>query len=278
MNSTDQLLELAIEAALIAGRRTLKFYNSELDVVVKEDNSPLTLADLEANQVINEKLQGTGIPVLSEENRIISYEERKSWNTLWLVDPLDGTKEFINKRSEYTINIALIRKGTPVLGVVYAPVLNKLYYGNSERGSYSVVTEENDHAADVKQKSKKMVVGRISEKISVVGSRSHLSDETKAFVKKLGKYIPVKGLKSMGSSLKLCMVADGKADIYPRLGPTMEWDTAASHAVVIHAGCEVIEAEKAGPLIYNKENLLNPYFIVFNPGLKNIVLRILTED
>lgn len=277
MKDLTKLLELSIDAALRAGEKTLKFYNSEIDVIVKDDNSPLTLADLEANQVIMDYLTPTDIPILSEENKIIGFEERKDWKKFWLVDPLDGTKEFINKRSEYTVNIALIKDGHPILGVVYAPVLNLLYYGTKENGSYKAITKKDFNSKKATKVSTQLKTGKLPKKINVVGSRSHLSEETKSFIERLEKHIPVEGFESYGSSLKLCMIAEGIADIYPRLGPTMEWDTAASHAVAIFAGSSVIEIEKAGPLIYNKENLLNPFFIVFNPALENIILKILNK-
>lgn len=276
--TNKKLLELAIHAALLAGERTLKFYHEELDVIIKDDNSPLTQADLESNQVIMDILTETDIPILSEENKIVAYEEREAWKTFWLIDPLDGTKEFINKRSEYTINIALIDNGTPVMGVVFAPVLKTLYYGLKEEGSFKVLIEEMQFVSKILETSERLSAHSVSKKLNIVASRSHLSDETKDFIASLEKYHGIKESKSYGSSLKLCMVAEGTADIYPRLGPTMEWDTAASHAVAIYAGSSVIEAEKAGPLVYNKENLLNPYFIVYNPALDKTVRRILNKD
>lgn len=275
--SKKKLLEIAINAALDAGKETLKYYNEELDVVIKDDNSPLTLADLESNKVIMDYLADTDLPILSEEEKIVAFEEREKWGNFWLIDPLDGTKEFINKRSEYTINIALIRKGIPVMGVVYAPVLRVLYYGMENFGSFKISIEENQSVEEILKTSKKLSAQSLHKKLRIVASRSHLSEETKDFIKSLEKHHAVKDSESYGSSLKLCMVAEGKADIYPRLGPTMEWDTAASHAVVIYAGSVVIEAEKAGPLMYNKENLLNPYFIVYNPALDKTVKRILNK-
>jgi len=275
--TNNQLLELAIEAAIAAGERTLKFYHEDLEIVVKDDNSPLTRADLESNQAIIKYLEDTGIPILSEENRVVAYEERSVWKTLWLIDPLDGTKEFINKRSEYTINIALITKGVPVLGVVYAPVLHTLYFGMQESGSFKVMTDNKKSIREIIASAKSLQLQSLPEQLRIVASRSHLSDDTKAFIASLEKYHPVAESKSYGSSLKLCMVAEGQADIYPRLGPTMEWDTAASHAVAIYAGSYIIETEKAGPLYYNKENLLNPYFIVYNPALDATVKKILSK-
>jgi len=270
-------LETAIKAAFSAGFKTLKYYNSELDVMIKADSSPLTLADLESNREINEFLCNTDFPILSEENKLVSWEERKNWNIFWLVDPLDGTKEFINKRSEYTINIALIENGIPVLGVVYAPVLEVLYYGWKEGGSFKVKINPKDTISSILKKSVRLKTPKLPGKIRIVASRSHLSDETRDFIRKLEKYHQIANCESFGSSLKLCMVAEGRADIYPRLGPTMEWDTAASHAVALYAGSRIMEIEKAGPLMYNKENLLNPYFVVYNDLLDQTVRKILNK-
>ncbi|MBN1950102.1 MAG: 3'(2'),5'-bisphosphate nucleotidase CysQ [Bacteroidales bacterium] len=268
-------LELAIEAAIEAGKKTLNFYHTDMDVVVKDDNSPLTQADLESNRVILSYLEGSNLPVLSEETRVVNFEERSTWNEFWMIDPLDGTKEFINRRSEYTINIALIRAGIPVLGVVYAPVLDTLYYASEETGSFKKVLTPEDTAHTILESSVKLNPRTISGGLNIVASRSHLSEETKAFITELEKYYTIEETKSYGSSLKLCMVAEGAADVYPRLGPTMEWDTAASQAVAVYAGSEVLELQTGKPLSYNKENLLNPYFIVYNSELENVVRKII---
>jgi 3'(2'), 5'-bisphosphate nucleotidase len=275
--TNTQLLELAIEAAIEAGKQTLAFYHTDLEVVVKDDNSPLTQADLESNRTILSYLDETQLPILSEENKIVTFEDRVDWEKFWLIDPLDGTKEFINKRSEYTINIALIKNGNPVMGVVYAPILKTLYYGSEEIGSFKKVISEDESAGNILKSSEKLENKPLTAGLKVVASRSHLSDETKAFIDSLEQYHTVDERNSYGSSLKLCMVAEGKADIYPRLGPTMEWDTAASHAVAIFAGSKVIEAETGEVLKYNKKNLLNPFFIVFNPELEGTVRKIINQ-
>jgi 3'(2'), 5'-bisphosphate nucleotidase len=275
MQNHQELVSLSIDAALKAGKETLKYYQQDFEVLLKEDHSPLTLADLEANKVINEMLKSTDIPILSEENKLISYEERKSWKKFWLVDPLDGTKEFINKRNEYTINIALIEEGIPVLGVVFAPALYTIYYGLEELGSYKAITTENNDAGDVLSKASQLNKTKPPKELRIVASRSHMSDETRDFISKIEEKSKIRELQSYGSSLKLCMVAEGTADIYPRLGPTMEWDTAASHAVAIHAGCKILNLDGHGALQYNKRDLHNPWFIVYNEKLDTLIESIL---
>ncbi|MFV1983343.1 MAG: 3'(2'),5'-bisphosphate nucleotidase CysQ [Thiohalomonadales bacterium] len=247
-----ETLKKVVEIAVKAGDAIIEVYNSDnFDVQTKGDNSPLTRADLTAHHIIVGALEQLTpeIPVLSEESSTIPYEERKHWTKFWLVDPLDGTKEFIKRNGEFTVNIALIDNQKPVMGVVYAPVLNRTYYAAENIGAY-VQYEGNQaqeiHVADYRQ-----------QQLKVVASRSHAGPDLQRFLDKIGDYSVI----SMGSSLKLCLVAEGKAHLYPRLGPTMEWDTAASHAVVNAAGGQVTNLEKES-LVYNKENLLNPYFMV----------------
>jgi len=243
-----------IEIAHQAGEAILKIYQQkEFEQQLKSDNSPLTAADLAAHQIIIEKLQQLTpeIPILSEESSTIPWEVRKTWQRYWLVDPLDGTKEFIKRNGEFTVNIALIKNHQPVLGVVYAPVLNKTWCGG-EREPARLITNETSKEIQIVQHQQ-------GESWKVVGSRSHAGDSLKNYLKELGDY----ELISMGSSIKLCLVAEGKAHLYPRLGLTSEWDTAAAHAVVKAAGGEVYNEESNLPLLYNqKESLLNPYFIV----------------
>lgn len=247
-----KLLEGVVEIAVKAGEAIMQVYNSDdFNVELKSDDSPLTRADIAAHNVIVAALEQLTpeIPVLSEESREIPYETRKAWSTFWLVDPLDGTKEFIKRNGEFTVNIALIKDGKPILGVVYAPVLNRSYYGAEGLGAFLKQDEapaEAIHVADHRGQS-----------LKVVASRSHAGPDLQGFLDSLGDYDVV----SMGSSLKLCLVAEGAAHLYPRLGPTMEWDTAAAHAVVNAAGGQVNDLENE-PLQYNKQNLLNPYFMV----------------
>jgi 3'(2'), 5'-bisphosphate nucleotidase len=257
---------LAIEASLAAGKEILEVYNtSDFEIESKADHSPLTIADRRAHEAIIALLKKTEIPILSEEGKSIPYVTRSAWSTFWLVDPLDGTKEFIKRNGEFTVNIAMVKEGKAEFGVVYAPVLNELYLGIPGRGAFICTNEKyfNQPLDYLVQFSEQLPKTPADEKkFRVVASRSHYNDETRAFVNSLdsgGKEI---SLVSKGSSMKLCMVASGEADIYPRLGPTMEWDTAASHAVVKAAGKNVYRADTGTELTYNKENLLNPYFVV----------------
>ena len=248
------LLDIAIRASLAAGRDILSIYDdpaADFGIERKADNSPLTRADKAAHQRIMTYLEPTGIPVLSEEGAHLPYEERRHWQRLWIVDPLDGTKEFIKRNGEFTVNIALVENGTPVMGVIYVPVKDELYYGSSEgafmeaKGIKDALPHETRH-----------------RNFTCVASRSHLSPETEAFINELRREHPALELISSGSSLKICLVAEGKADIYPRHAPTMEWDTAAGHAIALAAGHEMVDATTGHPLTYNKEDLHNPWFIV----------------
>lgn len=247
-----------IDIAFKAGAAIMEVYAQDFDVEIKGDNSPLTAADRKANAVILEGLQANypDIPFISEEVKATPYDERKSWSRFWLIDPLDGTKEFIKKNGEFTVNIALIENGEPVLGVVYAPAKGIGYVGAKGLGSFTYTAD-----SEPVQIKNEMHYSQ-KDKVIVVGSRSHETPETIAFVDKLKASGKEVDFAASGSSLKLCLVAEGKADVYPRFGPTMEWDTAAAHAVAIYAGKQVLNTETGKPLTYNKENLLNPYFIV----------------
>jgi len=246
-------MQQVIDIAHRAGAAIMDVYRfSHTGETRKADNSPLTLADLAAHRIIVDGLASftPGIPVLSEEAADISYLERSKWTRFWLVDPLDGTKEFIKRNGEFTVNIALIENEEAVLGVVYAPVLDVCYWGARGEGAY---VERGKAAAQ--HIAVKPHVG--SEPIKVVASRSHSDARTDALLKQLGDHLCI----SMGSSLKLCLVAEGAANFYPRLGPTMEWDTAAAHAIVNEAGgivCNLSGEE----LRYNKQDLHNPEFLV----------------
>lgn len=250
-------MEEALRIAIAAGARILSIYQrADFGERSKADNSPLTEADLAAHQLIVELLAQLtpGLPVLSEESRQIPWAERRTWPRYWLVDPLDGTKEFIKRNGEFTVNIALIEAHRPVLGVVHAPVL-----GVSWLGALGVGAFRQDCAGRRRIACRPR---REGEPWKVVGSRSHAGDSLRDFLTGLGEY----ELVSMGSSIKLCLVAEGSAHLYPRLGPTSEWDTAAAHAVVGAAGGQVVEAGTEHPLRYNtKESLLNPFFLV-RPG------------
>lgn len=256
-------LSVAIHAAIEGGKQILDVYQQDFSVFTKEDNSPLTEADRRAHEVIKDILQPTDIPLLSEEGKLTAYDERKDWTEFWLVDPLDGTKEFIKKNGEFTVNIALIQNGTPVMGVVYVPVTNKLYYG-SEEGSYCIeLTDAYENDVDnLSANASKLPLLSESNTYTIVASRSHNTPETEDFIEGKRKQFGEVDTISAGSSLKLCLVAEGKANVYPRLAPTMEWDTAAGHGVAKFAGCEVYNFKTGAELEYNKENLLNPWFVV----------------
>lgn len=259
-----QFLKVAIQAAIEGGKKIMTVYAQEFSVFTKEDSSPLTEADRQAHEIIKSTLSETGLPLLSEEGKQIAYEERKDWETFWLVDPLDGTKEFIKRNGEFTVNIALIKGGTPVLGVVFVPVTGVLYFGHEGEGSHSIAlnnTEAVNAEAIIAESEPLPSVTDITS-YTVVASRSHNTPETEDFIAEKRKIHGEVNTISAGSSLKLCLVAEGKAQVYPRLAPTMEWDTAAGHAVAKYAGCRVYDFKNNDELKYNKENLLNPWFVV----------------
>ena len=250
----DELLEIAKNAALAAGTEILKIYETgDFSIEAKADNSPLTIADKAAHQKIVEFLDKTGIPILSEEGRDIPYSERSSWEYFWMVDPLDGTKEFIKKNGEFTVNIALIHKNEPTLGVVYPPVLGDVYFATKGGGSFQVTGSRTVRLFTSRKDLQETGV-------KVVASRSHLSKETEDYINALDQPEMI----SKGSSLKFLLVAAGVADVYPRFGPTMEWDTAAAQIIVEEAGGSVKVTKGDSKLSYNKEDLLNPYFIVLS--------------
>jgi len=246
-----ELLNIAINAAIEGGKEIMKVYHDDFEVYIKEDNSPLTIADQNANQVIVSELNKTKIPVLSEEGKTIPYRDRKDWRRLWIVDPLDGTKEFIKRNGEFTVNIALIDDGVPVLGVIYVPVKKTLYFA-SEEGAFK-------RRGDV---TEKLPINIEKKKYVAVGSRSHMSEETKEFFDQLKEAHGEIEIVSMGSSLKICLVAEGIADVYPRFAPTMEWDTAAGQAIAKFAGKSLIDYNTKQEMIYNRDELRNNWFIV----------------
>lgn len=247
----NPLLEIAKTAAKKAAVSILDIYESgDFSVEAKSDDSPLTKADKASHLAIVAELEKTNLPILSEEGRDIPYEERKDWEYFWMIDPLDGTKEFIKRNGEFTVNIALIHKGRPILGVVQVPVQNKLYYSTETQGAYL----ETDEITKLKVNH----FSTSDSKLKIVASRSHLNEDTQQFMDQFDQ----PEIVSMGSSLKLIAVAEGKADLYPRYAPTMEWDTAAADAIVREAGGQVTIKESNTPVHYNKENLLNPHFLV----------------
>ena len=258
----------AIDAALKAGENILSIYDdpaSDFEIERKADNSPLTIADRKAHEAIVAILNDTPFPVLSEEGKHLNYEVRRKWDTLWIVDPLDGTKEFIKRNGEFTVNIALVQNSVPVLGVIYVPVKRVLYFAVEGIGAYKysgIVAPEGTTLQQMIKESEPMPLEDVRDHFIVVASRSHLSPETETYIADLKKKHGSVELISSGSSIKICLVAEGSADVYPRFAPTMEWDTAAGHAIARAAGMEVYQAGKDEPLRYNKEDLLNPWFIV----------------
>lgn len=259
MKHLRSLLGTAQLAAMEAGKAIMEFYNSgDLSADLKQDKSPLTRADKSSHRIIIEILSKTNLPVLSEEGAGIGYNERKSWEYFWLIDPLDGTKEFISKNGEFTVNIALVKQNTPVAGVIYVPCTNVIYYGSEETGVFKNERGELNEFLPLAERSKFSELLR-KEKLIVVASRSHLSLETKDFITQFKKF----NLVSLGSSLKFMLLLENRADIYPRLGTTMEWDTAAAHAILNASNRGVYQMDFKTELIYNKENLSNPFFIAF---------------
>ena len=241
--------------------------DADFQVERKADNSPLTIADRRANEVITRMLQQTPYPVLSEEGKQLPYAERAGWKELWIVDPLDGTKEFIKRNGEFTVNIAWVREGVPVVGVIYVPVKHDLYFAAEGLGAFKLADVTEAGALSLQALTERAVRLPVEEKrdtFVVVASRSHCTPETEAYIERMRQEHAQVELRSSGSSLKICLVAEGKADVYPRFAPTMEWDTAAGHAIVRAVGGEIWQADRHEPLRYNKEDLLNPWFIVKN--------------
>lgn len=247
----EDVYKIAVEA----GNAIMQVYETAFAIESKEDKSPLTEADKQSHNIIEKGLLSLypDVPVLSEESKFIDYSIRKEWKRFWLVDPLDGTKEFIKRNGDFTVNIALIEEGKSVLGIVYIPVSKVGYIGISGEGAFKIVDGDTEFLKPVTDASATLV--------RVVASRSHLSAETESFVNQLKEKGKAVEFLSRGSSLKLCMIAESSADVYPRFAPTMEWDTAAAQAVVEAAGRKVLAYPELVPLVYNKENLLNPWFI-----------------
>jgi 3'(2'), 5'-bisphosphate nucleotidase len=268
LNSINQYLYIALNAALKAGDAIRKVYFSDQVMVeYKEDLSPITLADRHAHECIEKELETLKLPVLSEEGIETPYEERKDWNYFWLVDPLDGTKEFIKRNDEFTVNIALIEKREPILGVIYSPINGMLFFGARELGSFKrnncFETEISEQTlAEFITDSSHLPLEWSRKRFSIAVSKSHMNEKTLSFVNSMiAKFSDVETI-SMGSSLKICLVAEGRADIYPRFGKTMEWDTAAGHAIAQAAGFSFTLPDGESPFRYNKPDLANPNFLV----------------
>lgn len=266
---TPAAITLAIRAALHAGRDIMEIYtdpSQDFGIERKADHSPLTLADKAAHRRIMEYLAPTEVPVLSEEGAHLPYAERRLWDRFWLVDPLDGTKEFIKKNGEFTVNIALIVAQRAHMGVIYVPAQRVLYFGDPLIGSYKVSDIEalgpDERLPDLLARAQRLPLAPEERPYTIVASRSHLSPETQQFIDEARRSHPDLQTVSSGSSLKICLVAEGRADVYPRYAPTMEWDTGAGHAIACCAGFGVYKPDSEQQLRYNKEDLHNPWFIV----------------
>ncbi len=278
MNTADDIFLSAVRAALLAGEAILEVYHrDDREITYKDDHSPLTLADRRADTLIRKTLSPTGLPILSEESRSIPYEQRRKWKRFWLVDPLDGTKEFIKKNDEFTVNIALIEGNEAVAGVVYLPVFRQLYFARRGQGAYRLdgvdaTTLPAPGTPFPPEGAVRLPLPRHEGVLRVVVSRSHLSPETEAYIRRvLGEETPYETVAA-GSSLKLCRVAEGVADLYPRLGPTMEWDIAAAVPLVTESGSTITQTD-GSPVRFNKEDLHNPWFVVAAPTLKEKILN-----
>lgn len=264
------LLHQSIIAAVLAGKEILEVYDTKFNVEYKDDKSPLTLADKKASEKIIGELERFKIPVLSEEGFHDNFETRKTWDKLWIVDPLDGTKEFVKRNGEFTVNIALVEDNVPSIGVIYSPVFKELYFAAKGIGAFKIFKDDFIPLIDAIQTStlenllqvaKKLPVDTNRRSYVVVASRSHMSTETYEHIENLKLKHKEVEIVTTGSSIKMCWVAEGVADEYPRFGPTMEWDTAAGQAILQEAGASLIDFISQKPMTYNRENLLNNWFI-----------------
>ena len=267
---TPSLLKLAISAALEAVNKILKIYETDFSVITKSDNTPVTLADKGASDSIIKALSCTNIPIISEEEDVLDYTERKQWPKVWLIDPLDGTKEFVKRNGEFTVNIALIENNRPIIGVIFSPVSKELYFSSVNGKSCKVdgalvVAEINKNERNLIETLIKIGVNLPIQKLpktyTVVASRSHLSRELNQHIEKLKNLYGDVEIINVGSSIKQCWVAEGKAHEYLRLGTTMEWDTAAGQCILEQSGCHLVDLETNQAMLYNKESMKNSYFI-----------------
>ena len=279
MQTRADWLIAAIAAALEAGSAILDVYGSaDFAIEKKADDSPLTRADRRSHSIIKRAIEDFGIPVLSEEGWEIPFEVRRSWPQMWVVDPLDGTKEFIKRNGEFTVNIALVEDGVPTLGVIFVPVADSLYFADADLGAFKIDAVHATAIPDAMASGKAMAIDALKKAaqrlpvpqpegrpFTVMGSRSHATPELEACVDEMRKTHERMEFIAAGSSLKICRVAEGVADVYPRLGPTMEWDTAAGQAIATASGARVVRHDNGRPLAYNKEDLHNPWFIVERP-------------
>ena len=258
LNNQEVILDI-LNIAIDAGKEILKIYKKNFNVDLKADNSPITEADINSNNLIKKRLIEIekNIPILTEES-LVNWETRRVWKKYWLIDPLDGTKEFINRNGEFTVNISLIENNSPIFGVIYAPEKSSLYYGIKNNGSYKLITQDNINTLT---EFKKININKnAASKIKIIGSRSHSNKEFHTWVEKnFSQY----ELISIGSSLKFCIIAEGTADIYPRLGPTSEWDIAAGHVILEEAGGKLKSFDNTEILYNTKKNIINPNFLAY---------------
>ena len=259
----SQNLKLAIEASIKAGKKILEIYTfDDFIVEYKSDESPLTLADKSSDEIIKNALKASNIPILSEEGNILDFKQRKDLRHLWIVDPLDGTKEFIKKNDEFTVNIALVENNSPTLGVIYAPALKVLYFSEEKFGSYKLELKTSTLSSLDYSRAIKLPVSINKNSYGVVTSRSHLDKETLSYIEKLKNIRSNVKSVPIGSSLKFCLLAEGTADCYPRFSPCMEWDTAAGQIICKEAGFGLIDQTTNTEMLYNRKNLLNNSFVV----------------
>ncbi|HET6556082.1 MAG TPA: 3'(2'),5'-bisphosphate nucleotidase CysQ [Prolixibacteraceae bacterium] len=260
----NQLVNTAIRAALLAGEKIMEVYTSgDFGIVEKQDYTPLTIADRKAHDLIAQLLTPTHLPLLSEEGILLPYSDRSLWKTFWLVDPLDGTKEFISCNGEFTVNIALISENQSIAGVVYCPVSKEMYVGIVGKGAWKMINPGDDCTVEqLLAEGTRLPVNSDRQNYRVAVSRTHLDQQTLKFIESLKKEHPSLDIIRKGSSIKFCLIAEGAVDIYPRFAPTMEWDTAAGHAIVKAMGKNIVMTDRETEITYNKENLTNPYFIV----------------
>ena len=258
MQALEAKYTIAIRAAVDASQKIMDIYENEFQTIIKDDGSPLTKADLASSKIIHKYLVPLGIPITGEETEKMPFSEREKWKECWCVDPLDGTKEFINRNGEFAVNLALLRKGKPVFGLIAAPVQKLMYIGGMETGVFKI------EFAYIENRIKWEPINTpnsVNDPILMTCSRSHHSGPVIHFINDLKKISPTIEFAKKGSSLKFFDLASGAADVYPRFAPTMEWDIAAGQAILEALGGSVVHAETGLPLRYNKENLTNPYFI-----------------
>lgn len=273
--SIQALLQKAIEASFAASREILEVYDTGFAVEHKADSSPLTEADKRAHRAIVSVLKGTGLPILSEEGKALPVEERQQWQRYWLVDPLDGTKEFVKRNGEFTVNIALMERDeepagplgshTPIAGVIHVPVTDVLYFASLGAGAFKLekaATFKVNGTYEGARMAQRLPLQSQRDTYTIVASRSHKSPDTETFIQRMEQEHGNVTLTSMGSALKICLVAEGAADVYPRYAPTMEWDTAAGHAIVRAAGMDLVDVSTSRRMRYNKSELVNQWFIV----------------